>query len=308
VAPANETTLSLTPPAPFNFAEAAYSHGWVVLAPNRWDSTRQVLQRTERLSNGTRVHLNITGSDTIETPEITIQVRHAKTLSPEERSEITTSVGHMFRCDEDLTEFYALCRKRGGHWIKITQGLGYLLRSPTLFEDIVKTICTTNIQWSGTKRMVEGLVQALGTPYPGDPSLRAFPTPEAIAAAPSKTFTETVHLGYRGRYIHELAAQVVAGILDLNALQDPTLSTPVLKKKLLAIKGVGNYAAATLLMLLGRYDALAIDTVFRDFVSKKYFEDRIPSEEEARSIYASWGKWQYLAYWFDLWQGLDETL
>ena len=68
----------------------------------------------------------------------------------------------MFRLDEDLRRFYTLCRKRGAPWTQVTRGLGRLLRSPNLFEDIVKTICTTNIQWSGTRRIVAGLVNEFG--------------------------------------------------------------------------------------------------------------------------------------------------
>ena len=54
-------------------------------------------------------------------------------------------------------------------------------------------------------------------------------------------------------------------------------------------------------MLLGRYDELAIDTAFRQFVREKYFDSGRPSDAEAQAIYADWGKWKYLAYWFDIW-------
>ena len=65
------------------------------------------------------------------------------------------------------------------------------------------------------------------------------------------------------------------------------------------IKGVGPYAAATILMILGRYEHLAIDSEMRAFVSKKYYPDQPITEAQIRAIYAPWGKWQYLAYWFD---------
>jgi 3-methyladenine DNA glycosylase/8-oxoguanine DNA glycosylase len=208
----------------------------------------------------------------------------------------------MFRTDEDLSPFYALCREKGGLWTRLTGGLGRLLRSPTLFEDVVKTICTTNIQWGGTVRMVAELVNAFGEPYAGDATRRAFPVPAAIAAATLDSFNASVRLGYRGAYVHMLAQQVASGELELETLRDADIPTPELKKELLAIKGVGNYAAATLLMLMGRYDELAIDTEFRAFVAKKYFSGSYPSDQEAQAIYADWGRWKYLAYWFDIWQ------
>jgi len=92
---------------------------------------------------------------------------------------------------------------------------------------------------------------------------------------------------------------VAAGRRDLQALEDPTLLTKELRRALLGIKGVGSYAAATLLMILGRYEELAIDTEMRAFVAKKYFQGQRASEAQIRAIYVPWGRWQYLAYWFD---------
>lgn len=214
----------------------------------------------------------------------------------------------MFRLDEDLDDFYSMCRGRGGQWKKVTAGLGRLLRSPSVFEDVVKIICTTNIQWGGTKKMVAGLVEAYGKPYPGDSGRKAFPLPEAIASVPPDEFAGAVRMGYRAPYVHELAERVATRKLDLEALLDPELPTTELKKRLLAIKGIGPYAAATLLMLLGRYDTLAVDTVCRDFVKKKYLDGRTPADAEIRRIYEGWGEWRFLAYWFDIWLGFHEKL
>jgi 3-methyladenine DNA glycosylase/8-oxoguanine DNA glycosylase len=216
------------------------------------------------------------------------------------------SVSHVFRLDEDFQEFYKLCDQRGGQWKKLTQGLGRLLRSPSLFEDIVKTICTTNIQWGGTKRMIEELVNAYGEKFPGDSAMRAFPTPEAIAKTTLNAFSKKVRMGYRTPYVHLLARQVSSGEFNPDDFLDEGISTPELKKKLLGIKGIGNYAAATLLMLLGRYDELPTDTVFRDFVSKKHFNGKKISDKKAQDVYRSWGKWKYLAYWFELWEMYNE--
>ena len=148
--------------------------------------------------------------------------------------------------------------------------------------------------------MTSELVDALGEPYPFDGGLRAFPTPEAVAATSPEAFGEAVRLGYRGPYVHELACRAAAGSLDLEALRDPGVPTPELRKRLLAIKGVGSYAAATLLMLLGRYHDLAVDTEFRQFVSEKYFAGQRVSDAEAKAVYDDWGRWKYLAYWFDI--------
>jgi 3-methyladenine DNA glycosylase/8-oxoguanine DNA glycosylase len=186
-----------------------------------------------------------------------------------------------------------------GWSVRLPPGTGRLLRCPTLFEDIVYTLCTTNTTWSGTLRMVDRLVATLGEAFPGQEEWRAFPTPEAIATAGLQFLENAARLGYRSGYVWELATAVAAGRRDLQALEDPTLPTKELRRALLGIKGVGSYAAAMLLMILGRYEELAIDTEMRAFVAKKYFQGQRASEAQIRAIYAPWGRWQYLAYWFD---------
>lgn len=303
----NHTTqLSIHPDAPFDFEYTAYSHGWVVLSPNVWDLERRVLQRVERLAGGKVVALSIHGPGSVEKPQIRIKVNHPGKLSAGEAQEITAAVAHMFRADENFAEFYKLCNQKDRRWKNLGRGLGRLLRSPNVFEDVVKTICTTNIQWGGTKRMVAALVDTFGTAHDGNPALKTFPAPQTLAEVPFERFRKMVSLGYRSEYIHLLAGQVSSGELNLNSFLDPAIPTPELKKKLLAIKGVGNYAAATLLMLLGRYDELPVDSVFRQFVSKKYFHGERISDQQAQTVYAGWGKWKYLAYWFDIWEGFNE--
>ena len=272
-----------------------------MLAPTQWDAERQALGRVERLATGRVVGLAITGSGTPNAPMLQIDVEADTALLWAETDEIRRKVGHMFRLDEDLSAFYGLCATRGEPWASADVGLGRLLRSPTLFEDIIKTIATTNTQWGGTKRMIAALVGALGDPLPSDPARRAFPTPEAMAAAPPELFTEVARFGYRGPYVAELARRVASGELDLEALRRSDQPTAELKKELLAIKGVGPYAAATLLMLIGRYDDIAYDTVFRDFVSGRYFNGERPDPRTMIAVYDDWGEWRYLAYWLELW-------
>ena len=295
------TRLQLTPAPPFDFRGTAQSHGWVVLAPNEWDRDAGVMQRVERLPSGKVVSLTIQSNGTVREPVIDVSVEHKRRLSRRDGGAIELCVSHMFRLDEDLRRFYTLCRKRGAPPSKVTRGLGRLLRSPDLFEDIVKTICTTNIQWSGTKRIVTGLVNEFGEPHPTAPDRKAFPTAEAIAATHLDEFAGRVRMGYRAPYIHEIATRIAGGELDLTRFQDPKLPTIEIKQRLTALKGIGPYAAASLMMLLGRYDDLPVDSVYRDFVRKRYFPKRKPTDAQIRAIYEDWDQWKYLAYWFDRW-------
>lgn len=294
---AETTNLSITPPDPFDFYRTAYSHGWAVLLPNRWDAETQVLSRVQRLKDGQVVLLEVSGKG----EKISIDVHAEETLASVAHKNIKNVISRMFRLDQDLSGFYELCVGAGPPWSQAPRGMGRLLCSPTIFEDLVKTICTTNIQWGGTKRMIGNLVQYLGESFPADPEQKSFPSSDVMAEKDGDYFTEVIRMGYRGPYIAELSQRVASGELDLAAWQDPGLSTEELRKKLLTVKGVGNYAAATMLMLLGRYDQIAVDTEFRKFVSRKYFGGEKFPDDEMLAVYQDWGEWQYLAFWMDMW-------
>src|SRR6202008_3426688 len=97
-------------------------------------------------------------------------------------------------------------------WIP-KQGAGRMLRSPTVFEDLVKMICTTNCSWALTQKMVTGLVEKLGRKT--SEGLHSFPGPEALAAMPVEFFVEEVRAGYRAPYLKELSERIVSGGLNV---------------------------------------------------------------------------------------------
>ena len=99
-----------------------------------------------------------------------------------------------------------------------------MLRSPTVFEDVVKTVCTTNCAWSATVRMVDALVTHLGEPALGGdgPLSNAFPSPAAMAAAPESFYRDVVRAGYRGAYLTGSRGAVAGGELDLEGFATAT--------------------------------------------------------------------------------------
>ena len=284
---------------PYILPSTLRSHGWVDLLPNIPDEKVESFSRVERLSSGKVINIHAASLGG-KLPKIIVTVNHEDALMQIERNEIVKRVRYMLRLDENLQEFYDLCRKTGNKWKNFTEGRGYLLRSPEIFEDLVKVICTTNIQWGGTKRMVKELVESFGVPFPGDPALLSFPSPESISSISLEEFKGRVRLGYRAGYIYELSARITSGDLKLNGLINTSTPAAEVKKRLIEIKGVGNYAAASMLMLLGRYDQIPVDTVFRSFMKAKYFNNKPFSEEEGLSIYEEWGRWKYLAYWNEM--------
>lgn len=293
----HKTQFTLVPVPLYRFESTVRSHGWASLDPFAWNAEAGSLERVLRLGSGRVVLLTMrAGSD----GEVDVRARHATPLSEAERAELEQTAVRMLRTDEDLSGFFQACQERGGIWVHAVTRTTRLLRCPTLWEDVVKIIATTNVQWGGTRGMVRRLVAAYGDPLPWDEGRHAFPTPEAVATAEEDAFTEAVRMGYRTPYVRELARSIVEGALDLAELEDPALPTEELRKRLLGIKGVGAYAAAHLLMLLGRYDDIPVDTVFRSYVGARYFPGESVGDKAMVAVYDDWGPWRGLAYWHEL--------
>ena len=289
--------LFLHTPQDFDFTSTLSSHGWVVLFPNVYDKEKNSFSRIEALPSGQAARLTVSSSPK---NQVRILVESPSELLSLDKKYIKERVRHMLRLDEDYSDFYFHCQAKGGVWAGLACGKGRMLRSPSLFEDLIKVICTTNIQWGGTKRMVRELVDAYGTPFTPQPELKTFPAPESIAADALEAFKQKVNLGYRAAYIHGLAVKVADGSLDLDELADASTPTAEIRKKLKGIKGIGDYAAASMLMLLGRYDEIPTDTVFRDHMQKNHSSGDDFDLKRAQAFYADWGRWKALAYWFEM--------
>jgi 3-methyladenine DNA glycosylase/8-oxoguanine DNA glycosylase len=139
----------------------------------------------------------------------------------EEGDEILAGVKHVLRLDEDLSGFYELAAG-DPELAWVTKGAGRLIRSATVFEEVVKTVCTTNCSWADTTRMVGALVEHLGEKAPEapptGPSGHAFPTARAMAGAEERFYRDIVRAGYRGKHLLALARSVASGDLDLESL------------------------------------------------------------------------------------------
>jgi 3-methyladenine DNA glycosylase/8-oxoguanine DNA glycosylase len=226
---------------PVDFRRTLASHGVAELLPNRLDEDRWTFATVLDIAGRAR-------------PVTLSQARpgYAQVDGADDRA--LAVVRHMLRLDEDLCRFYALVDGDPDlAWV--TAGAGRMIRSPSVFEDVVKTVCTTNCTWSSTVRMVTALVEHLGIDG------RTFPSPQARAEAPADFYRDVARAGYRGPYLQAIAAGVADGTLDLEALDGRSdLADDEVAARLLALPGVGPYAAAHVMMLLGRYGRLILDS------------------------------------------------
>jgi 3-methyladenine DNA glycosylase/8-oxoguanine DNA glycosylase len=270
------------------------------LAPFSGDYERRTLEYRYRLPGGhvTQVMLSQPGGRGKPLVARVTGGRGARAgLSPPEWTAVRSAVGHFLRIDDDLEPFYTRCREAGEPYVHAERtGFGRLMRSPTLFEDIVKILATTNTTWAGTKSMVANLV-ALAD------GGGVFPTADRVAAIGAKRLRKDGRWGYRAESLAAIARTVASGRLDFDRWESWDGSTAELEAEILELPGIGPYAAAHVLAVLGRYDRIGLDTVFRGFVKERYFPKarRPPTDKRMLKIYDKWGEWRALAYWFDLW-------
>ncbi len=283
------TTFTLTARQPFNFDSVVNSHGWVQLAPFRFDEPSASLLYTDHLTNGRIVEYRIRAA-----PK-GVQVATQRALGKAERREVAEKVTWMLGLDLDFAAFYQAARAEPKLRKARRLAYGRVLRSPTFFEDVLKTILTTNTLWAATKRMNLNLVSAFGV-------ASAFPRPERIAASKPAVLRNKVRVGYRTQAVHELARRATAGDLDLEGFKTSTLPTPELRKELMKIRGIGPYAAANLLMILGRSDFIPIDTYALKMVSHEWHRGRPVTPKQVERAFKRWGEYKGLAFWFWDWK------
>jgi N-glycosylase/DNA lyase len=263
---------------PVDLRRTLHSHGVASLPPHRVEGdTLEVAlalrggTRTFVLSPGRRGHARVDG-------------KGATAAIPTLRT--------MLQLDEDLSGFYEVAAQDDElRWA--AAGAGRMLRSATLFEDVVKTICTTNCAWGGTVRMTTAIVSELGG--------GAFPSPETMAAADESFYRDVARAGYRGPYLRSLAASVAEGTTRLEELEDRELPDDEVAARLLALPGVGPYAAAHVMTTaLGRYSRLILDSWTRPTYMRLAGAKRKLADRTIERRFKRYGPYAGLAFWLYL--------
>ena len=285
---------------PVDLARTLNSHGFAELAPSALDEAASTLAVTIRVPGARPRRIRI-GPGREATARIDVLGGRA---GPRVRAAALDGAAHVLRLDHDLSGFYVrVADDPDLAWA--AGGAGRMLRSPTVFEDVVKTVCTTNCAWGATVRMVNALVASLGEPAIGGdgPLTNAFPTPAAMASAPESFYREEVRAGDRGAYLIELARRVDAGEVDLEGMADAdpqTLPDDELERSLLDLPGVGPYASAHVMMTLGRNSRLILDSWTRPKYARLVGRNGPIADSTIRRRFRRYGDHAGLAFWLFL--------
>jgi N-glycosylase/DNA lyase len=274
-----------------SFKRQLASHGVASLPPQCIDEDRQTLLTTLAVGVGGAADVRIRP---LSVEQVVIET--VTRLTAGEKRRLMQIAREMLSLDENLSTFYSLVTADPDLSWAAARGAGRMLRSPTVFEDVVKTICTTNCAWSATVRMVTRIVELGDETAAGH---RAFPSPEAMAEAGEAWYKEVARAGYRSPHLQRIAREVADGCLNLEALRDPELPDELVFTRLLALPGVGPYAAAhVMLTSLGRYRQLILDSWTRPKYAR--LTGRPTTDRTIERRFARYGNYAGLAFWLTL--------
>jgi len=281
--------LSVSVPEDFDFWVSVYSTGWSVLEPYSIDEENKTLDRVHRMKNGETVRII---SSQEKKGYFNVRLESSKELDEGEIKRVEDMLTSCLGVDQDFTAFYETLADYPDLAWAVELGAGRSLRCPTVFEDVVKTIATTNASWGLTRGIARRLCEKLGDAYQ---DAHTFPIPEQLAGTTEEFLRAEVKSGYRSPYLVELAQRIVGGDLDVEAWRGNSLDSTALKKEIKAVKGIGDYAADNILKLLGRYDFLALDSWMRKKYSEIHGEGKPVPDEVIEEHYEPFGEWRGLA-------------
>jgi 3-methyladenine DNA glycosylase/8-oxoguanine DNA glycosylase len=270
------------------------SYGYFLLAPNHWDPESQTVVRTLGLDAGA-VTLRYTQPGRGEP----ILVLPDRPLSRAEIESGKRAVSRMLRLDEDQP-LIAAFHKADPRWKK--SGRGRLMRSPSFFEDVVKTVTSCNVTWPSTVSMNTRLCRVLGERSPS--GHHAFPSAERLARIRPATLRARCGVGYRDQRIIELAKMFTRGEIKPEWFENPQTPDADVRDALLELPGIGPYAAHNIMQLLGRYSHLPLDT--ESIRHAKSILGMSGSDRELmkrlHAHYAPFGTHAFRSYWLELWE------
>lgn len=261
------------------------SHGWSGLAPFQVAQDYQSV-KFGFLGHGKPTHIQI------KQDQNQFIVHAGRNLS---KVEIGT-IEWMFGINSNLKKFYQMAKQHGRPWIQKNK-MGRLMRSETVFEDLIKLILTTNCTWGLTKKMVSDLCMRLGEKFE---NFHCFPKPEMIAKKNEEFFKTKVKVGYRAPYLIQISKMVASGNLDIEAWKTDHHSYEELKKEILSLPGAGPYVAENLLRLLGKFDGLGVDSWVRGQLQKRWNSKKQPDSKTILKKYKQFEEYKGLILWCDV--------
>jgi 3-methyladenine DNA glycosylase/8-oxoguanine DNA glycosylase len=289
-------THTIDVPQPFNLESVVKTHGWFQLVPFYWDNPNKALNWAVRLDHLDPTIIRITGRKKNQHTML-INFESAKKLNQKKQNILFKKFYHVFNLDLDLNEFYKICTKDSFLKQVSQRGMGRLMRCESVYEDIFKSICGTNVQWRQAVKMINTIAQ-IGEPVPGT-EYRVFPEPEKILQYGETFLKDVGRVGYRSAYLMALCERMLSNESDIHQIEKGQLKGQELYQFFQSFKGIGQVTARYLAALYGSFENMAVDSLVLTYMGRTHFNGIKPTAKQIEDYYSKYGKWRYLAYWME---------
>jgi len=281
-------TIKLSTPTPFNLRLTALSHGWVNLPPFSWNG-----DRLSWVQRGIEPRAYQVAISQPRRRELHIEAQAATPLTLEERRALLVVVRRVLNLDLDLREFLALAKQHDRRIARlIAMGGGRLLRGTSVFEDLTKTLFTTNASWEHTVNQTAKIIERFGQRSEFG---KAFPSATDMQHATESDLRSACRIGYRAPYL----VRVVRACVSNKALND---GASLLNERTFSnrpLRGFGPYAFSHVRVLLNEFSQVPWDCEVKRY-AQQYLRIRAGAEQQMQRAlhqrFEPWGQWKFLAF------------
>jgi DNA-3-methyladenine glycosylase II len=178
-----------------------------------------------------------------------------------------------------------------------TYGPCTLERDPRLFRTLVSAIVNQQLSGKAAATILRRFIALL-------PNEEV--TPEGILALTPEQMRAAGLSGAKGRYMHDLAAKVAEGVVNLERIDQE--SDEAVIAELTQVHGIGRWTAEMFLIFsLGRLDVLPVDDLgFRTGVMRAYGLPALPGKADLVARAVPWRPYASIATWY-LWRSLENS-
>jgi 3-methyladenine DNA glycosylase/8-oxoguanine DNA glycosylase len=235
---------------PYNFELTVHKPaGWWWSTPNEifedgalWTATRL---------NSTAVGLKLKSVGTVQKPRVRCGVFAREKMRAQDEASVTRIVKRALRTEEDISEFYALARKDDVLKAVVEELYGmHTVSWPELFPALILAVTLQMAPMKRSNQMMELLLENFGEQVRFDgKALGYWPSPEKVAALSVDELRAKAKLGYRAQNLVSIAKAMRAGFPTIQQLWE--MAPVETKKKLLNLRGIGEYSAEIIMPSMG---------------------------------------------------------
>jgi len=281
---------------PYNFDLTLHKPaGWWWSTPDEVFENNVCLTATR--FNGELLGLKIWSTGTLQKPQIHCTVFSKANIDALEKQSITRMVKRALKTEEDLTEFYKLSQKDDilHEVIKDLYGM-HTVGWPELFPALILAVMLQMAPMKRSNQMMDLLITNFGdqTNFNGK-TMRYWPSAKTIATSTVKELKTKAKLGYRAANLIAIANTLQNGFPTMDELW--TMEPEEAKKKLLSLRGIGDYSAELVMPQMG----FPLDVWSAKIFHVLFFDKEPENPRKAIPLLKQtaedrWGKWRGYAF------------